>query len=191
MFTGGVGGLSELVVANEEWGIPIWTDLPETWRWPRPTTTCAYGMGAAFNQAPVFPGADVVVIGCGLVGAGRAVQGARLREAGQIIAIEPIAEQRELARKFGATTVLDPFVVGDKLVETIRDMCKGPTDRISRRRPGVAQRRQCAQGSRLHHRSHGRREQHPPKGRPSPDPTGVLPMLQAWGAHPRRRPYQP
>ena len=26
--TGGVGGLSELVVASEEWGLPIWSDLP-------------------------------------------------------------------------------------------------------------------------------------------------------------------
>ena len=129
VFTGGVGGLSELVVASEEWGLPIWSDLPDL-EVAMANSTAAYGFGAAaFNQAPVTPGADVVVIGCGPVGLG-AVQGARFRGAAQIIAVEPIPERREMAKKFGATTVFDPNAIGGKLVETIREMCKGPTDRI-------------------------------------------------------------
>lgn len=177
VFTGGVGGLSELVVANEEWGMPIWTDLPDL-EVAMANSTCAYGMGAAFNQAPITPGADVVVIGCGPVGLG-AVQGARLREAGQIIAVEPIAERRELARKFGATTVLDPFVVGDDLVETVRNMCKGPTDRIFSGGRAWHNVGNVPKGADFTIEAVGG-ESHPPKGRSGPDPTGVLPVYQAW-----------
>lgn len=179
VFTGGVGGLAELVVASEEWGLPIWTDLPDL-EVSMANSTAAYGFGAAaFNQAPVTPGADVVVIGCGPVGLG-AVQGAKFRGAGQIIAIEPIPERRELARKFGATTVFDPNVInGAKLVETIREMCKGPTDRIFSGGRYWSNVGNVPRGADFTIEAVGG-EMHPPARPLTPDPTGVLPIRQAW-----------
>jgi threonine dehydrogenase-like Zn-dependent dehydrogenase len=50
--------------------------------------------------------------------------------ASQIIAVEPIGYRRELALKLGATTVLDPNVEGEGLVDKICDMCKGETNSI-------------------------------------------------------------
>ncbi len=77
---------------------------------------------------PIEPGSDVVVLGAGLIGMS-AVQAARIVGAAQIIVSEPIAHRREMALQLGATTVLDPNAEGDGLVERIRELCKGPTDR--------------------------------------------------------------
>jgi S-(hydroxymethyl)glutathione dehydrogenase/alcohol dehydrogenase len=173
----GVGGLSELVVATEEWGLPIFTDLPAI-EMAMANSTASYGLGAAFNQAPVTPGADVVVLGCGPVGLG-AVQGARIRGAGQIIAVEPIAYRRDLARKFGATAVLDPNALGDALVEMIRDMCKGPTDRIFAGGRSWTNAVNVPRGADFTIEAVGA-EMHLPKAERGPDPTGILPLRQAW-----------
>lgn len=176
--TGGVGGLSELVVATEEWGFPIWTDLPAV-EVAMANSTAAYGLGATVNQAPITPGADVVVMGCGPVGLG-AVQGAYIRGAGQIIAIEPIAMRREMARKFGATTVLDPNAMsGDKLIETVREMCKGPTDRIFAGGRSWTNTVNVPKGADFTIEAVGG-ELHPPKVERGPDPTGILPLRQTW-----------
>ncbi len=65
------------------------------------------GLGAVFNTAQVEAGASVAVIGCGGVGLS-IVQGARLASAATIIAIDPVAEKRELALTLGATHAVDP-----------------------------------------------------------------------------------
>lgn len=78
----------------------------------------ATGLGAIFNTAAVRHGERVAVLGCGGVGLS-AVQGARIAGAAQVIAIDPLPEKLDLARKLGATdTVLshDPELVG-KVVE--------------------------------------------------------------------------
>lgn len=78
----------------------------------------ATGLGAISNTAAVRRGERVAVIGCGGVGLS-AVQGARIAGAAQVIAIDPLPEKLDLARKLGAThTVLshDPELVG-KVVE--------------------------------------------------------------------------
>jgi threonine dehydrogenase-like Zn-dependent dehydrogenase len=64
----------------------------------------------------------------GPVGVG-AIQAGRVLGASQVIAIEPVRYRREFALKMGATTAIDPVVEGAGLVERIREMCKGPTDR--------------------------------------------------------------
>ena len=174
---GGVGGLSELVVATEEWGFPIWTDLPSI-EVAMANSTGAYGLGTAFNQAPITPGADVVVIGCGPCGLG-AVQGARIRGAGQIIAVEPIAYRRETALKFGATTAIDPNAVGDDLVPMVREMCKGPTDRIFSGGRSWTNVYNVPKGADFTVEAAGG-QLHPPKVERQPDPTGILPLRQAW-----------
>jgi Zn-dependent alcohol dehydrogenase len=65
------------------------------------------GVGAVLNTADVETGATILVMGLGGVGLS-IVQGARLAGARRIIASDPVAERRDLARKLGATDLLDP-----------------------------------------------------------------------------------
>lgn len=123
----GVGGLSELSIAYEEFLCPVFTDLPAA-QLSLLGDTAAAGFGASIGVMKIEPGSDVVVLGAGPVGMS-AVQGARIAGAAQIIVSEPIAHRREMALQLGATTVLDPNAE-DNLIETIRDLCKGPTDRL-------------------------------------------------------------
>jgi Zn-dependent alcohol dehydrogenase len=64
------------------------------------------GVGAAANTARIGPGDSVAVVGCGGVGL-NVVQGARLRGAGTVIAVDRLPAKLELARTFGATHVVD------------------------------------------------------------------------------------
>lgn len=64
------------------------------------------GVGAAMNTTPVFPGARVAVIGCGGVGLS-VIQGARLMNAKQIIAVDVNPVKLEWAKRFGATDVVN------------------------------------------------------------------------------------
>ncbi|HYJ76280.1 MAG TPA: Zn-dependent alcohol dehydrogenase [Kineosporiaceae bacterium] len=66
----------------------------------------ATGVGAVRNTAGVPAGATVAVIGCGGVGLS-VVQGARLAGAGRIVAVDVVPAKLELARRLGATEVLD------------------------------------------------------------------------------------
>ncbi|WP_066644487.1 Zn-dependent alcohol dehydrogenase [Sphingomonas sp. CCH16-B10] len=65
------------------------------------------GAGAIFNDSKVKPGERVAVIGAGGIGLA-AINAARIAGAGMILAIDPVAEKRDLARKLGATHVMDP-----------------------------------------------------------------------------------
>lgn len=60
------------------------------------------GFGSAVNVAQIKPGSSVAVIGCGGVGL-NIIQGARLNQARQIIAIDLRQPSLEQARRFGAT----------------------------------------------------------------------------------------
>ncbi len=62
------------------------------------------GWGSAVHAAQVRPGDAVVVAGVGGIG-GAAIQGARLAGAKVIVAIEPVAEKKEVALRLGATHV--------------------------------------------------------------------------------------
>jgi threonine dehydrogenase-like Zn-dependent dehydrogenase len=137
----------------------------------------ACGLGTTLGVAPVPPGSDVVVFGAGPIGLS-AVQGAKIKGASQIIIVEPIRARRELALKLGATVALDPNVDTGTLVSRIRDLCKGPTDRkfaggrswaLNDNEVGPDFVIEAAGG-----------DQFPPKAEPSPDPTGLLPLQQAW-----------
>ncbi|MCP4035967.1 MAG: Zn-dependent alcohol dehydrogenase [bacterium] len=64
------------------------------------------GAGAAFNTPEVREGASVAIIGCGGVGLS-AIQGARIEGAGTIIAIDVDPAKLELAKRLGATHVID------------------------------------------------------------------------------------
>ena len=65
------------------------------------------GLGAVKNTARVQPGDSVAVFGLGGIGLA-VVQGARLAQAGRIIAIDTNPEKFELARHFGATDTINP-----------------------------------------------------------------------------------
>jgi len=64
------------------------------------------GVGAVIHTARVEPGSTVAVIGCGGVGLS-AINGAAIAGAARIIAVDMVASKLELARKFGATDVVN------------------------------------------------------------------------------------
>ncbi len=64
------------------------------------------GVGAAVRKAKVEPGSTAVVIGCGAVGL-NVIQGAKLVDAGQIVAIDVGPQKLERAKQFGATHTID------------------------------------------------------------------------------------
>src|SRR3954447_21739042 len=64
------------------------------------------GCGAAMNTADIKPGDTVAVIGCGGVGL-NVIQGARIKGAGEIIAIDMNETKLALAKQFGAMTTVN------------------------------------------------------------------------------------
>ncbi|MGE2716817.1 NAD(P)-dependent alcohol dehydrogenase [Mycolicibacterium litorale] len=65
------------------------------------------GVGAVLNALAVRPADTVVVFGAGAVGLS-AVMGARIAGCRTIIAVDPIAQRRDLAADLGATATVDP-----------------------------------------------------------------------------------
>jgi len=102
----GVGAFGEYVVTSPTGAIRIPADVPLD---VACVIGCAVqtGVGAVLNTARVEAGATVLVMGLGGIGLS-IVQGARVTGAARIIAADPVAERREVARRFGATDVLDP-----------------------------------------------------------------------------------
>ncbi|WP_026117046.1 S-(hydroxymethyl)mycothiol dehydrogenase [Nocardiopsis valliformis] len=80
------------------------------------------GIGAAINTGGVGRGDSVAVIGCGGVGSA-AVAGARLAEAGKIIAVDLEDRKLEWARGFGATHTVNASQTDP--VEAIRALTDG------------------------------------------------------------------
>jgi S-(hydroxymethyl)mycothiol dehydrogenase len=80
------------------------------------------GVGAAFNTAPVWAGADVAVFGCGGVGIS-VVQGARLAHAKRIIAVDLSDTKLQWAKDFGATHTVNANKCD--AVEAVREITGG------------------------------------------------------------------
>ena len=80
------------------------------------------GVGAVFHTAKVEPGSKVAVIGCGGIGLS-AINGAALAGAGQIIAIDMVGSKLNLAKRFGATDVINASE-GD-VVKMVRELTGG------------------------------------------------------------------
>ena len=174
-----IGGLAEVMVAFEEWVVPIFTQLPAAELGMVCGCTSVAGLGATTAHAlmTIEPASSVAVVGCGPLGLS-AVQGARIAGASTIIAIDPIRVRREAALKVGATHVLDPNVEGDGLVARVRSLTSWPTDRLwaggrnpAGRRPGS--------GADFVVEAAGL-DQVTPKLERGPDPTGLQPMQQAY-----------
>lgn len=169
-----IGGHAELMVPYQEFCVPLFTDVPSVELAPLSCPGAA-GLGAALILAPFRPGADVVVFGAGVVGLS-AIQGARIGSAGQIIAIEPIAYRRDLALKLGATHALDPVALGGNLVARLRELCGG---RAPRRLAGGKSPGFNSVGPDRVIEAVGESVP-PPREHPVPDPSGILPIQQAW-----------
>jgi S-(hydroxymethyl)glutathione dehydrogenase/alcohol dehydrogenase len=175
----GIGGMSEVMTAFEEYCVPVFTDLPAA-QLTLLGDQLASGFAAGHADMHFQPGSDVVVFGAGPVGLG-AVQAGRVMGAGQVIVVDPIKYRREFAMKVGATTTLDPNAEGDDIVERIRELCRGPHDR--RFAGGVSWGRAAnavmSRGADFVVEAAGY-QAHPPKVETQPDPTNVKTVQQAW-----------
>ncbi|MGA4848580.1 Zn-dependent alcohol dehydrogenase [Streptomyces sp. G5(2025)] len=107
----GTGTFTEEVVVDAGCAVPIPDDVPFD---IAALIGCGVttGLGAAINTADVRAGSSVAVIGCGGVGIS-AIQGARLKGAAQIVAVDPVASRREAALTFGATEAVGPGELAD------------------------------------------------------------------------------
>jgi len=167
------------MVVFEEYCVPVFTDLPA-----EQITFLGDQLGSGFAAGHSLvrfeAGSDVVVFGAGAVGLG-AVQAGRVANAGQVIAIDPVRYRRDLALKLGATSVLDPVAEGAGLVERIRELCKGPTDRRFAGGTGwtTSPTAAMARGADFVVEAAGV-QVYPPKVEVQPDPTNVSTVRQAW-----------
>jgi S-(hydroxymethyl)glutathione dehydrogenase/alcohol dehydrogenase len=109
------------VVVPAEGAVPIRRDMPLDMA-AMLGCAVATGVGAAVHTAEVGPGDSVVVLGTGGVGL-NVVQGARLANAGLIIACDRDVGRLRLALEFGADCVLGPDD-GD-LVQGVLDLTEG------------------------------------------------------------------
>ena len=174
-----IGGLAELIVTFEEWVVPVFTKANVVELGMVCSCVSVAGLGTSTSQtlAAIAPGATAAVVGCGPLGLS-AVQGARIAGASRIIAIDPIKARRDLARKVGATDVLDPNVEGDKLVAKVREMTSTPNNRLwsgGRDAGGLL----GGAGADFVVEGVGA-DRAKPKSEAGPDPTGVLPLRQAY-----------
>ncbi len=85
------------------------------------------GIGAVRKTAQVEPGASVAVFGLGGIGLS-VIQGAKLAGAGRIIGIDLNPAKFELARRFGATDLVNPSEHEPSIVEVIVAMTDGGVD---------------------------------------------------------------
>ena len=171
------GGFAEVMTPYEWYCMPIFNKVSPV---ELSMLGCvgACGLGTTFGVAPVEPGSDVAVLGCGPLGLS-AVQGTSIKGASQIIAIEPIRYRRELALKLGATIALDPNAEGSNLVAKVKNLCKGPTDRkFAGGRDWTVNPAENTGPDYVIEAVGG--DHFRPKVEVGPDPTGVLPLQQAW-----------
>jgi S-(hydroxymethyl)glutathione dehydrogenase/alcohol dehydrogenase len=174
-----IGGLAELMVTFEEWVVPVFTKASAADLGMVCSCVTVAGLGCTASQvlAEVSIGSTVAVVGCGPLGLS-AIQGARIAGASKIIAIEPIRVRRELAMKCGATHVLDPNAEGGKLVDKVRELSNGPNNRLwagGRDSGGLL----GGAGADFVVEAVGA-DRAKPKFEAGPDPTGILPLEQAY-----------
>ena len=174
-----IGGLAELMVTTEEWVVPIFTKATPAMLGMVCSCVTVAGLGATTSPtlALVQPGSSVAVVGCGPLGLS-AVIGAKIAGASTIIVVDPIRARRELALKIGATHALDPNVEGNNLVARVRELTRFPNDRFwsgGRTSGGLL----GGAGADFVIEAAGA-DAVTPKLEAGPDPTGILPMRQAY-----------
>ncbi|MFZ5746212.1 MAG: Zn-dependent alcohol dehydrogenase [Pseudomonadota bacterium] len=100
-----LSAFAEMMLVHENACVAISKDMPLD---RAALLGCAVitGAGSVFNDSRVRPGESVAVIGAGGIGLS-AINAAKIAGAGQIIAIDPVAEKRAIAMKMGATHAMD------------------------------------------------------------------------------------
>lgn len=101
----GTGSFAEYMLVHDSGCVAIRHDMPFDCAC---LISCGVttGFGAATRTANVHSGETVVVIGCGGVGLA-AVNGAAVAGARRVIAVDRIPMKLEMAKKFGATDIID------------------------------------------------------------------------------------
>ncbi len=117
----GLGTMAEEMTVHESSAVKIDTDLPFE---QLALVGCGVttGIGSALWTAGVTPGSSVAIFGCGGVGIAL-LQGAGIAGAAQVIAVDVLPSKLEIARKFGATDVVDARAGNP--VEQIRALTAG------------------------------------------------------------------
>lgn len=100
-----LGSFAEMMLVHEHALVKVREDMPMD-RAALIGCGVTTGIGAVIHTAAVEPGATVAIIGCGGIGLS-AINGAALAGASRIIAVDMVASKLELARKFGATDLVD------------------------------------------------------------------------------------
>ena len=100
-----LGSFAEMMLVHEHALVKVREDMPMD-RAALIGCGVTTGIGAVIHTAKVEPGSTVAVIGCGGIGLS-AINGAALAGAARIIAVDMVPSKLELARKFGATDVID------------------------------------------------------------------------------------
>jgi S-(hydroxymethyl)glutathione dehydrogenase/alcohol dehydrogenase len=172
-----IGGFGEYMVTVEEWVVPFISKAPAAHLGVACACTSVAGLGATTSQgiAVLPPAAKVAVVGCGPLGLS-AIQGARIAGAKMIIAVDPIRVRREAAMKVGATHVLDPNAERD-VVARVRELTS--EENPSMWGGGIYSGPFQAGGADFVVEAAGG-EWLPPALERGPDPTGLVPMQQAY-----------
>ena len=115
------GTFADQAVVHEACAVKVPEELPVE---QAALLACGFstGAGAALWATPVQEGSTVSVFGCGGVGLAVA-QGAMLRGAARIVAVDVAPEKLEHARALGATDVVDATAVDP--VEVVRELTGG------------------------------------------------------------------
>jgi S-(hydroxymethyl)mycothiol dehydrogenase len=115
------GTFADQAVVHEACAVKVPEELPVE---QAALLACGFstGAGAALWATPVQEGSSVAVIGCGGVGLA-VVQGAQLRRAERIVAVDVAPEKLAHARALGATDVLDASATDP--VEAVRELTGG------------------------------------------------------------------
>ena len=173
-----IGGLAEVMVAFEEWVVPIFTNAGRRGRHGvRLHGVAGLGATTAHALAAIEPASSVAVVGCGPIGLS-AVQGARIAGASTIIAIDPISVRREVALRSARRTRSIRTSKATASSQSVRSLTTWPTDRLwaGGRNPGG---RRPGSGADFVVEA-AVLDQVTPKLERGPDPTGMLPMQQAY-----------
>ncbi len=100
-----LGSFAEMMLVHEHAVVKIREDMPMD-RAALIGCGVTTGVGAVIHTAAVEPGATVAVIGCGGIGLS-CINGAAIAGASRVIAVDMVDSKLELARKFGATDVVN------------------------------------------------------------------------------------
>ena len=111
-----LGSFAEMMLVHEHSLVKIRPDMPMD-RAALIGCGVTTGVGAVIHTAKVEPGATVAVIGCGGVGLS-CINGAAIAGAGRIIAVDMVPSKLDLARKLGATDIVNAKS-GDAVAEVI------------------------------------------------------------------------